>query len=53
MDVIFTSGSTVAVMTIPNTVEFPEWFDPTDLETNRRYEINIADGWAVVMSWPV
>ena len=51
-DVIFTSGSTVAVLTIPNTVVFPSWFDPTSLEANTTYEINIADGvYGSVILW--
>lgn len=51
-DVVFTSGSTVALLTVPNTVKFPEWFDPTSLETNTVYEINIVDGvYGVVMTW--
>ena len=51
-DVIFTSGSTVTVLTIPNTVIFPEWFDPTTLETNKTYEISISDGvYGAVMVW--
>lgn len=50
-DVTFTSGSTAAVLTVPNTVKFPSWFDATTLETNTIYEINIADGLAAVMSW--
>ena len=48
----FTSGSTVTVLTIPSTVKFPEWFDPTALETNTIYEICITDGmFGAVMSW--
>ena len=48
----FTSGSTVTVLTIPSTVKFPEWFDPTSLETNTIYEICITDGvYGAVMSW--
>lgn len=51
-DVIFTSGSTVAVLTIPNTVRFPEWFDQTSLEANKTYEISISDGvYGAVMIW--
>ena len=51
-DVIFTSGSTVAVLTLPDTVRLPKWFDATKLETNTTYEINIADGiYGAVMSW--
>ena len=48
----FTSGSTVTVLTIPSTVKFPEWFDPTTLETNTIYEICVTDGtFGAVMSW--
>ena len=48
----FTSGSTVTVLTIPNTVKFPEWFDPTARETNTIYEICVTDGtFGAVMSW--
>lgn len=48
----FTSGSTVTVLTIPSTVKFPEWFDPTSLETNTIYEICVTDGeFGAVMSW--
>ena len=35
----FTSGSTVTVLTLPSTVKFPNWFDPTSLEANTVYEI--------------
>jgi len=50
----FTSGSTVTVLTLPNTVKFPEWFDPTSLETNTIYEICVTDGeFGAVMSWPL
>ncbi len=48
----FTSGSSVTVLTIPSTVKFPEWFDPTALETNTIYEICVTDGeFGAVMSW--
>ena len=51
-DVIFTSGSTVAVLTLPNTVKMPNWFDAANLETNTIYEINIVDGvYGAVMTW--
>lgn len=43
-EVIFESGSTAAVLTLPNAVLMPEWFDPTELETNRIYDIIITDG---------
>ena len=51
-DVRFTSGSTVAVLTVPNTVKFPAWFDPTTLEPDTVYEISIEDGvYGTVMTW--
>lgn len=51
-DVIFTSGSTVTVLTVPNTIKWPGWFDPTSLDVNTIYEINILDGtYGVVAVW--
>ena len=51
-DVFFTSGSTAAVMTVPNTVKWPEWFDAIALETETIYEIMITDGvYGSVMTW--
>ena len=48
----FTSGSSVTILTLPSTVKFPEWFDPTSLETNTIYEICVTDGeFGAVMSW--
>lgn len=48
-DVIFTSGSTVAVLTLPSTVKMPDGFE---VEANATYEINILDGvWGVYQSW--
>lgn len=48
----FTSGSTPTLLTLPSTVKFPEWFDPTTLEINTIYEICITDGiYGAVMSW--
>lgn len=50
-DVMFTSGSTPTVLTLPNTVKMPEWFS---IEANTTYEINIADGiYGAVTSWTV
>ena len=49
IDVVFTSGSPAAVLTLPNTVLMPEWFE---VETDMVYEINIADGvYGSVMAW--
>lgn len=51
-DVVFTSGSTPAVLTVPNTVKFPSWFDPTSLDADTTYEINVLNGvYGAVMAW--
>lgn len=51
-DIVFTSGSTPAVLTLPNTVKLPEWFTAGTLEANTTYEINILDGvYGAVMTW--
>ena len=49
-DIFFISGSTATVLTLPNTVKFPDGtFTP---EANTAYEINILDGiYGVVMAW--
>ena len=49
-DVIFTSGSTPTVLTLPSTVKFPDGeFTP---EANKTYEINILNGvYGAVMAW--
>ena len=53
-DIQFTSSSTAAVLTIPNTVKFPGWFDSTSLDTDTVYEISIVDGvYAAVGTWAV
>lgn len=50
-ELIFTSGSTATVLTLPSTVNMPEWFV---VEANRTYEISILNGvYGGVMSWPV
>lgn len=51
IDVVFSSGSTAATLTVPDTVVFPAWFDRTALQANATYEINIADGLGVVAVW--
>ena len=52
IDVMFTSGSTVAVLTLPNTVKMPEWWE--GVEANYTYELVITDGvYAGVSSWPI
>ena len=56
VDVIFQSGSTPTVLTVtPPTGMTMSWaggFDPTALESNTTYEINIADGClGVAVAW--
>ena len=47
----FTSGTSATVLTVSN-IKWPDWFDPTSLETSRIYEIIITDGvYGAVMSW--
>lgn len=45
---IFTSGTTPTTLTMPASVHMPDGFF---VEANRRYEISIDDGYAVVSSW--
>lgn len=50
MDIIFTSGATPTVLTLPNTVKMPDWW--AGIETNTTYEMCITDGtYCGVMSW--
>ena len=55
VDVVFTSGSTPTVLTVTPptgvTVRWANGFDPTSLEANTTYEINIKDGLGVAASW--
>ena len=46
--VIFTSGSTPTTFTEPSGMVMQDDFS---VEANRRYEINVSDGYAVVGSW--
>ena len=48
--VLFTSGSTATVFTEPSGMVMPDGFS---VEANKRYEINVSDGYAVVASWAV
>lgn len=51
IDVTFTSGSTIAILTLPSTVKMPEWWG--GVETGYTYELVITDGvYAGVMAWP-
>ena len=46
----FESGATAPTVTIPNTVTMPTGFQ---VEANKRYEIDILDGYGVAQSWEV
>ena len=49
--VLFQSGSTPTVLTLPSTVLMPSWFY---IEANKIYEISIAHGvYGSAMSWEV
>lgn len=49
-EVIFTSGATPTILTLPDTVRMPAWW--TGVEANTTYEISIVDGvYGAVMSW--
>ena len=50
-DVVFISGSTPTVLTVPSTVKWANGFDPTSLDTNTTYELNIMDGLGVACAW--
>ena len=50
-EIQFTSGTSAAVLSVSG-VTWPEWFDPTALETSRIYDLLITDGTlGMVMSW--
>ena len=55
IDVVFESGSTATVLTINpasgQTVRWTNGFDPTSLDANTVYEINVADGLGVAVGW--
>lgn len=48
VDVVFESGSTPTVLTVTpptgKTMKWPDWFNPTNLEANAMYEINVLNG---------
>lgn len=49
-EVVFVSGSTATVLTLPSTVRMPDWW--TGVEANRTYDLMILNGTlAGVMSW--
>ena len=55
VDVVFESGSTPTVLTITPptgvTVKWANGFDPSSLDANTTYEINIMNGLGVAVSW--
>ena len=52
IDVMFTSGSSAAVLTVPNTVKWANGFDSSSLDANTTYELSILDGvWGVAAAW--
>lgn len=49
-DIVFTSGNTATVLTLPSTVKFPDGEFVPDADTT--YELNIMDGiYGAVMAW--
>ena len=50
-DVVFTSGSTPTVLTVPSTVKWANGFDPSNLDADTTYELNIMDGLGVAGVW--
>ena len=57
IDVVFTSGSTATVLTVTSakantTVKWAIGFNPSSLNANTQYEINIQDGeWGLAVAW--
>lgn len=51
--IIFTSGATATVTTIPASVVFPTSDGSFAAEANTIYEINVLDGRAVYTGWPL
>lgn len=46
----FESGASAVTLTLPNTVIMPDGFA---VETNRRYEIDILNGYGAVQGWAI
>ena len=51
--VIITTGSTAPTVTPPTGVVFPDGTNTFTAEANKRYEISVRDGFALVGSWAV
>ena len=51
-EVVFSSGSSPATLTIPNTVLWSDSFDPSDIDASTTYSIKVTDGiMGVAMKW--
>lgn len=50
-DVVFTSGTTPTVLVVPSTIKWANGFDPSALDANTTYELNIMDGLGVCGTW--
>lgn len=49
-EVRFTSGTTPTVLTLPNTVKMPSWWN--GVEASKTYDLMISDGvYGAVMAW--
>ena len=52
IDIVFESGSTATVLTVSSSIKWANGFDPTSLDANTTYELNILDGeLGVACSW--
>ena len=53
-DITFISGSTPTVLNItPNYIPWANDFDPTSLNANTRYRLNVSDEYGIAMAWPM
>lgn len=50
-DVVFTSGTTPTVLVVPSTIKWANGFDPSSLDADTTYELNIMDGLGVCGTW--
>ena len=51
-DVVFKSGSTPTILTLPETVIMPEWYE--GIESGYTYEINVSEGiYGTIVKWPI
>ena len=48
-EVIFTSGATPTVLTVPSAIRWANSFDPTTLEASTTYELNVMQGIGVAV----